>query len=242
MIFQVRCQLTSYTLQSSPWVCSITVPFYRPGKKWLERLTWSWASYFNPDLYHPKSWVFLLFFSACAESTHYSKSSFNYQLLHKSFPALTNQKLWRRIQIASYLHYSYGPNLFVYSDLYKCFLFPCTQVCWGQGFQLVMYFVNSGCLIYCFKWILSVNISFSKYGSFFIFYFINWYCPSPKGPQFNSVNIYCLYSLFRLFFHLQVCGGVKREGWGTDTFIQTFKHLLKVFIQPSLQIFIFLNC
>lgn len=58
MIFQVRCQLTSYTLQSSPWVCSITVPFYRPGKKWLERLTWSWASYFNPDLYHPKSWVF----------------------------------------------------------------------------------------------------------------------------------------------------------------------------------------
>lgn len=58
---------TSYTLQFSQGYCSVMTSFNRPGKKGLERL--------NSHLCHSKSWVFLLFISACPESTHYLKSN-----------------------------------------------------------------------------------------------------------------------------------------------------------------------
>lgn len=206
-IFQVLCQLTSYTLQSSPGSCNIMVPFYRPGRKWLERehghepAIWTQISITpNPEFFCCS------FLHAQSLSTHYSKPALIISSSTKAFLlAPTRSHGEFKLQVICILLMAL--IYFIYSDLCKCFLliFPCTQVCWGQGLQLTIYFVNSD---------------------------------SPQGTTFQfSKYILPVFSVQIIFppSGMWECEGEDEEQ------THLFKHLLKAFIQPSLQIFILLN-
>lgn len=162
MIFQVLCQLTSYTSQSSPGSCNM-VPFYRPGKKRSEREHDQAPAICTQISITPSPEFFCCsFLHAPSLSTHYSKPVLVISSSIKAFllsPTRSHGEFKLQVICILLMALIY----FVYSDLCKCFLliFPCTQVCWGQGLQLIIYSVNSGCLICWFEWILSVNVFLS---------------------------------------------------------------------------------